>query len=750
MMKKSWKNFLFVVIVTSLLICIYPLLAANQTAAAGEVKKEPYRVPRVTDQVRIDGILDDAVWQEALKFTLDYEIKPGYNITPPVKTEMLLAYSDSHLYVAFKAYDPKPAEIRARYTDRDGFTGDDWVAVLLDTFNDSRRTFNFCCNPLGVQADMIDSTVGGGYNWDTIWDSAGKITDWGYAVEMAIPFSSMRFQDTPGDQVWGIDAMRGYPRSANYMIYLFPIDRSDNCRMCKADKIIGFKGADQGKNLEFDPTLSAIYTQGREPYTKNDFETTEKKLDPGITASWIVSPGLTLNAAINPDFSNVEADAAELDVNKQFAIYYPEKRPFFIEGFSIFNTRLLAVNTRSFADPDWGIKLSGKTGKSAIGCFVAQDGITNFIFPRSQGSRSTSLAMNTYGTVARYRRDIGKSSTIGFLVTDREGDDYFNRLGGFDLDWRFTKKDRIRAQFLGSQTSYPEALAAKYAQPDEDFWGSALDLFYFHGTKTMNWYLIYRDIDENFRADLGFMPQANYRLYDGGWEYTWRRRAGAWYTYLGLGGGYNYSSDQDNDLLNKAFTLWLNYLGPVQSFLDINAFIGKRSYIGFEFDDNKVAFSSGMQPGLLVLQFDGVVGDQIDFVNVRPGKILQLNPIIEYKAAPHLVVRMDHVFERLNVEGGRLYTANITNFQAIYHFNRRTFFRGILQYVNYDFNMALYSTAFDNLQKQFFTQFLFSYKINPQTVLYLGYSDNYNGNQDFNLIQNNRTLFLKIGYALVL
>ena len=739
-----------VVVVFLVLILTLPVLSMEKLAVTDNTGKAPHPVPKITSKVKIDGVLDDEVWENALALTLDYEIFPGTNVKPPVKTELLLLYSDSHVYAAFKAYDPEPSKIRARYTDRDNFPGDDYVAVRFDTFNDSRRVFSICCNPLGVQADMIESTVGGGHQWDAIWDSAGKITDWGFAVEMAIPFSSLRFQEVKGGQVWGLEAMRGYPRGSFHTICLFPVDRNDNCRMCKAVRIIGFKGANQGKGLELDPTLSTIYTQERPAYTEQPFEANEVKAHPGISARWSISPNLTMNAAVNPDFSNVEADAALLDVNTQFAIYYPERRPFFTEGFSIFNTRLLAVNTRAFADPDWGIKLSGKTGRSAIGFFTAQDSITNLIFPGSQNSMTTSLSMNTFGTVARYRSDIGRSSTIGFLVTDREGDDYFNRLGGLDLDLRITPKDRIRVQFLGSQTRYPDQVSVDYAQPDEDFWGTALDLYYFHNSKNMYWYFIYQNLNEKFRADLGFIPQVDYQMYDGGWQYVWRRRAGSWFTMMVLGGSYDYTKGQDGSLLKKGANFWLNYHGPVQSFLDVTGSFGKRTYLGIEFDEKRVVFNSGMQPGLFVLGFKGIVGDQIDFWNVRPGRLLRLNPIIEYKAAPHLVTGVDHVFERLNVDGGTLYTANITNFRAIYHLNRRTFLRAILQYVNYDFNKSLYLFPMDDLQKNLFTQFLFSYKINPQTVLYLGYSDNYDGNQDIRLLQNNRTVFLKIGYALVL
>ena len=290
-----------------------------------EASKEPHRVPRVTSKVRVDGVLDDEVWKKALKMEINYEVQPGENIKPPVRTEVLFAYSKTHLYVAFRAFDPNPSKIRATVSDRDRLGTDGFVAVILDPFNDSRRTYDFFCNPYGVQADMIESPDGGNIQWDAIWDSAGRITDWGYCVEMAIPFTSLRFPRSKEDQVWGVDAVRSYPRNVRHHIGLFPRDRNNNCYMCQAEKLIGFKGVSTPKNLEINPTLSSIYTQEREEFPDGKFAKKEGKVDPGFTARWSFTHNITLSATINPDFSNVEADVAQLDINKQFALFYPEK-----------------------------------------------------------------------------------------------------------------------------------------------------------------------------------------------------------------------------------------------------------------------------------------------------------------------------------------------------------------------------------------------------------------------------------------
>jgi hypothetical protein len=752
-MKRSRKvHFLTVTVLFLLFVLAMPAQEpANQAVSKCKESREkvPHRVPEVTAKIRVDGVLDEEVWEKALKLELNYEVQPGENIKPPVRTEVLFAYSKTHFYVAFRAFDPDPSKIRATVSDRDRLGTDDYVAVILDPFNDSRRTYDFFCNPYGVQADMIESPEGGNVQWDAIWTSVGRVTDWGYCVEIALPFTSLRFPRSKDEQVWGVDAIRSYPRNIRHHIGLFPRDRNNNCYMCQSEKLIGVKGVTQPKNLEINPTLSGIYTQERELFLEGRFVKKESTLDPGITARWSFTPNLTLSATINPDFSNIEADVAQLDINKQFALFFPEKRPFFLEDASIFNTHFNIVHTRSFADPNGGFKFTGKEGPHAIGFFSVHDKITNLLIPGSQGSVSTSLNINTLGTVLRYRHDVGKASNIGILFTDREGSDYFNRVAGIDGSIRITPKDRLLFQVMGSQTHYPDQVVTQYNQPDDNFWGTALYFLYRHDARYFNGYVNYKEITSKFRSDLGFMTQCDFRHFNPGLSRTWRRSPGYWYTLLRLGSNYQLEKNHDNNLLYDALQFTLNYTGPLQSFLNVSGSIGNRSYLGVEFRENYMSGSVGFQPSKFFLgQIDVIFGDQIDFSNIQQGEILNITPQLWLTLGNHLTLSASHVYERLNVAGGRLYTANLTNFKTVYQFNRRTFLRVILQYTDNKFTPELYPFAINPRSRHLFSQLLFSYKINPQTLLFLGYSDDYYGFWQIPLRQNNRTFFVKIGYAL--
>ncbi len=718
---------------------------------AGE--KPTLRVPKIDTPIKVDGVLDEEAWQRALVIDANVEVEPGENIEAPVKTECLLAYGDKHFYVGWRCYDPDPSKIRARYTDRDQIFDDDWVAVIVDTFNDARRSFDYFSNPLGVQADTIEAAGGGGGSaWDAIFDTAGQITDWGYVVEMAIPFSSIRFQKTEGDQIWSFDAVRSYPRNVRHHIGAFPRERGNNCYLCQAIKIEGFSGADPGKNLEFDPTLTGLYAEARDGFPDGKFVKSDSKIDPGITVRWSITPNLTLNGTVNPDFSQIEADSAQLDINTQFALFYPEKRPFFLEGMDFFNTRINAVYTRTLADPQWGVKLSGKVGKGALGYFTVKDQVTNLLIPSAEYSVRTGLPTKTTGSVFRYRYDVGESSTVGVLATSREGTGYSNRVFGVDTALRFTPQDTIFFQVLGSKTRYPDSVVSSYGQPEGQFGGYGMDFMYFHNTRTWEYYLHYIDYSDDFRADLGFVPQVGYSFFDTGFLYKWYHNDPShWYNRIQVWAGYELTRDQRDRRLREVYGSFVSYNGPKQSWLFATLYVGKQTYLGLPFDHNTISWNMGFVPyGDLELELGGFYGDAVDYAGARQAKRFRLTPEIELYAGKHFSLIFEHNYERLWVKEGRLYTANLSELRAVYQFNHRTFLRIILQKADYTFNEELYAFPIEPRQKDLLSQILFSYKVNPQTALYLGYSDNYLGNSQVGLTQMDRAVFFKIGYAWVL
>ncbi len=477
-----------------------PTGAAAQTAAG-------FSVEPATSQIHVDARLDEKAWEAAAVIPLTHEWFPGDNTEPPVATVALVTFDSTNFYVGFRASDPDPSAIRAYLADRDTAFSDDTVGFILDTFNDRRRAFQFRINALGVQMEAQSSDIDGteDWSWDIIWNSAGRITDVGYVVEVAIPLKQLRFPRTTASEVqtWGFLAMRDYPRNVRHRLRSVENDRDKNCFVCQAPSLTGFRHLEPGRNLELDPTVTMTRTDSRD-FPDGVLESGDEDAEAGLTVRWNVTPNLALNATLNPDFSQVEADAAQLDVNERFALFFPEKRPFFLEGADFFNSPFDVVFTRTVADPKYGVKLTGKQGRDSFGVFLAEDRINNLIFPGNQGSSSESLSEDVLSGVVRYRRDVGKRSNLGFLYAGRQGDgDYANEVYGVDGTLRLTDSDTVRFQALGSRTEYPEGLALEQGQPLTAFDGTALRIDYTHGERNWFWSARYQDIDPDFRADSG-------------------------------------------------------------------------------------------------------------------------------------------------------------------------------------------------------------------------------------------------------
>jgi hypothetical protein len=479
-------------------------------------ERRNYQVSRATSAIKVDGVLDEQAWRDALSISLDIEYLPADNQPAPVDTDVLLTYDNNNLYVAFKAFDPDPSAIRAHLMDRDEiqtFVQDDNVLFMIDTFNDERRAFQFRINPLGVQADAIFSELDRieDFSWDVIWESKGRITSEGYVVEVAIPMNQLRFPAGDQVQTWGFSFGRSYPRNVRHRIAEGRRDRNVSCVLCQIPTVTGFEGIKAGRNLVVTPTVTADRTDIREDLPNGDLEGGDENLEAGLDVRWGVTPNYTLNATVNPDFSQVEADVAQLNVNERFALFFPEKRPFFLEGIDFFSTLMPSVFTRTVASPDWGGKLTGKQGKNAIGVFATQDTVNNILIPSNQGSSFTSIDEDVLGSVLRYRRDVGKGSTLGVLYTGREGDEYHNRVAGLDGFFRLSDRDTVNVQYLRSNTQYPGEVAEEFGQPDGEFDAGALEILYSHQERGWDLFARYRDFEEGFRADFGFMPRVDMR-----------------------------------------------------------------------------------------------------------------------------------------------------------------------------------------------------------------------------------------------
>jgi len=750
----------------------------NVRPGAG-TEENPDRIAETTQNIVVDGRLDDAAWENALIVELDYETSPGENTPSPVKTEVYLIHNKGYLYVGFKAFDPNPSAIRAYLSDRDQIDGQDSVGIQLDTFNDELRAFQFECNPFGIQRDAMQNDAGGDdhhgggdESWDVIWDSAGQITDWGYAVEMAIPFNALGFPRTGGEQMWGYIISRDYPRNVNHYLRNVPRDRNRNCSICQAAKMVGFVGISPGRNLEFTPTITSFRYDEREEFPASEMLTASSKTELGLSTSWGFTPNFNLNVAFNPDFSQVEADAYQLEINRQFALSFQEKRPFFLEGRDFFSTPLNTVYTRSIIDPSWGVKVTGKEGANALGIYVARDEVTHLIFPGSQESDSETFEMQSTATVLRYRRDVLDSSTVGFLFTNRGGGDYHNRLYGFDGQLRLTSTDTVTFQVLGSSTRYDkplfERLIAEAAEeegdedegdeeeliiPEESLTDWANELRYDHSTRNWDASFSYSRLGKDFRADLGHISQVGFQRYSMGAERNWYGDSSNLITEFSVDGRYSEIDELGGGLIERELEAGARLEGAMQSFLMYELGVKRKVYEILVADLLTHSLHGSFRPiGELDIEMDVSFGDAIDYWYARKGASLSLRPEISWNLGRHLRLDFDHEFTRFNIEGDQLYLANVSQARFIYQFSSRMYFRSILQYIDIRRNEALYDPAdeVDPLSKRLFTQFLFSYKLNPRTVLFLGYSDNYQAYRDISFTQADRTFFMKIGYAWVL
>jgi hypothetical protein len=601
--------------------------------------------------------------------------------------------------------------------------------------------------------DLTIDGVNGGESdaWDAIWESAGAINDRGFAVEIAIPFSQLRFQKTDGPQVWGFEALRFYPREDRVRMAAKPRDRGSNCYLCQLDKVRGFANAEPGRGIEVVPSLTASRVDRRDAslgrLVKGDTDS-----EVGVNVRWAVSSDLVANLALNPDFSQVEADEAQLDVNNQFALFFPESRPFFLEGADFFTTPLNAVFTRTVADPDIGAKVTGTNGSNSYGVFAAEDVVTNLLFPGALGSTSDSLDQSNRVVVGRYRRSFGESSTIGGLLTSREGDDYNNRVAGFDGRYRMNDQHSLQFQYLRSDTEYPSAVVTESNQPAGGFNGDALQFSYDYGTREWFAFANYRTLDPDFRADSGFISQVDIENQNLGFGRVWHGDGERWWNQLRVGAntGSNHRTT-DGQLLSRWRETFATMQGPRQSFAQIGGTKSQQFWSGQVYDRTTIFAYGEVRPaGAFTLGLSMNRGDQIDFTNSRLGEQVRVEPWMNWNANRHLFIRLSHTAARLDDQAGeRIFAADLTDLRATWQFNVRSFLRLTLQQQIVDRNLAQFTTpTFDERSKSRGSQILYSYQLNPQSVIFAGYSDNHRQNDELmTLTKTDRAFFLKFSYA---
>lgn len=491
-------------------------------------------IERASGPIQIDGRLDDAGWQQAATVGHFAEHQPGDQVEPPFATQVFVTYDEHNLYVAFLCQDDDPSQIRASFCRRDQIFSDDNVCVIIDTFGDATQAYEFNVNPYGIQGDLLYAAGRGeDSSYDTIFHTAARITSTGWQCEYAIPFSSLRFPDTP-TQSWRVDFWRNHPRDVRTQASWAAYDRDEQCWACQWGTVNGIEDVSPGSSLDVIPAFVA--SQAGERTTDGDFENDDVTGEVSLTARYDLSSDLSAEATLNPDFSQVESDADQVDVNSNFALFYSEKRPFFQEGSDLWNTWFNAIYTRQINDPTVAGKFLGRSGNTNYGLLAAHDQHSAIILPFEERSWIVENG-ESWNTLARVRTDIGEQTHVGVVATDRRYEHGGSgSLVGVDTRLRLNRNYQLELQYLHSFTHEPDDTSltsgingltfddgAHTADFDgESFDGQALYASLERNGRNWSFDVDYWDRSATFRAENGFEGRNSYRRAFVTTDYTWR------------------------------------------------------------------------------------------------------------------------------------------------------------------------------------------------------------------------------------
>jgi hypothetical protein len=492
---------LIVVLAPSRLSAKTPRPAIAKAPASSGLALEPI-VPASAPPV-LDGVLDDPVWATALKFENWKTFKPDVAKDPSQRTVAYLSHDADNIYFAVRCFDSEPGKIKAAVSKRDGIDADDIIGFILDTFDDQQSGFTFMLNPFGIQADgmmNVQGNVDDGF--DMVWYSKGRIDDQGWAVEARVPLKSIRF---PGRKTLTMRALffRFFTRTSEQATSP-PIDPNRGSIMGQSQPI-QISGLRYERVIELLPAATyRTVSDAQDGHLVNTEQTRFKDVF-SFTGKVGVTSDLVVDGAWNPDFSQVEADAGQVDINLRYANYYPEKRPFFLEGQDLWQFAAMMedsplqalVYTRTIVDPNYGFRLTGKVGRrDTLAVIYARDNL-----PGDTVDEHPDFA------IARYRHSLKDDGYLGAFYTGREEGHWFNRVGGFDGRFRLSQTTVVSFHAFGSLTRKPDAEGLDQGT-NRDYDVSAL---YEYSTRKWIVNLGYQEVSKNFEVDTGFLTRTGLR-----------------------------------------------------------------------------------------------------------------------------------------------------------------------------------------------------------------------------------------------
>jgi uncharacterized protein DUF5916 len=690
-------------------VAVIVTMGATLPAAAAD--REPKRI----EIVRLEAAptLDDYLTGSGPGVRITEFLQREPNDLTPVSepTTAFLSYDRENLYAAFVCKAANPATIRARMSRRESIFEDDFVAVHLDPFQEKQRAYMFFSNPIGIQADGVTSEGGGDdFSFDTVWTSSGRRTADGYIVLIAIPFKSLRFPSGTSPSTWGIALERTIPTRSESSFWP-GITRRVSGFSSQFGVLDGVKAVTPGRNLQFIPY--GTFAGARLLDESTTLGASQADVRGGIDAKVVLRDKLTVDATINPDFSQVESDEPQVTINQRFEVFFPEKRPFFLENADYFETPITLFFSRRIRDPQLGTRLTGRAGRWAIGALAMDDRQPG----RTVDRASDAFDDRTAGAVIRARRDFSNQSRVGLLMTSRDFGPSSNRVASMDTRVRLSPRLFAEGQALVTRDTALDRTSTS---------GGGLWLALHRSGRKFTDDVFYQDLSAGVKAPLGFVPRTDIRQVQQFATLRWRPTSGPVTAYgpnMFVQATWDHAGTLQDWIVRFPFNVQLG-----QTFLFARHAQMMEHFAGVDYREHEnvanvsssviswmsvnAGYAEGTRPDFFPAP--GVPTSLADFTDASLG--------LTFRPLSRLRLDETYLYSRLSQPAASIFDNHIVRSKVNYQFTRAWSLRGIL-----DYNAILPNESLVALErrKHLVADMLLTYLIHPGTAVYIGYTDGY-------------------------
>ncbi len=711
------------------------------------------RPPRTDTPPDIDGRLDDLAWRSAATITEFTQQAPLEGAPATEDTDVYIAYDSDHLYFGFHLHYADPSIMRANRVDRDTAWADDLITIYIDTFLDQQRAYDFDLNAFNVQGDGVVNTGGGmrgspippaDRTWDALFHSATSIVADGYIAEMAIPVKSLRYpQRGPGEpHRWGFQIVREIKGKNEENAVWAPMSRDVAGFHRQMGLMEGMTDFSTSRNLEFLPTFTGI-DFGSLDRSTGGWNDLGMNPEAGLNVKYGVTSNLTADFTLNPDFSQIESDQPQIEVNQRFPLFFSELRPFFVEGAEIFDLPgpVTFVHTRTIVDPTWGAKLTGKAGRFTIGLLSAEDEA-----PGNVGDVDDPLFGETaQNFIGRVKYDVYSESHVGAVFTDRSFMDSSSRLGGVDGSFRLSRTMSTNFRLIESRHRDLEGV---------DRSGHIYDASIRSSGRNLRWFAAAYELTPDFRTDVGFARRVDQRrvITNMGWRWWPESWLINWGPQLSYGRNWNFDRVLEDE--NTGLGLSFDFARSIR--FSVDAQQDMERFGGIDFRKRQVSVNGGVSSSrAFSVNASYRRGDEVFYDWDNPwlgyGDTARLNVTVRPLArlSSQLGVNTSRLTDLRGGSAERVFDVQIYRAQSVLTFTDRLLMRNITEYNTFDKDLDF--------------NVLFTYRVNAGTVFYIGYDDHYRqadrlyGDPDgdgfderlfftSDLRRTNRAIFTKIRY----